>query len=85
MRKIFTYFILKRFTQLKQVNLQSVFTNTIESKSDLVVFLIETDENSIIQDLSKLLCINDIFFIEFLAGNGTRRRNRGVSRTNRWL
>ena len=49
------------------------------SKSDVVVFLIETDENSIIQDLPKL------FFIEFLAGDGARRRNRGVSRTNRWL
>ena len=35
------------------------------SKSDVVVFLIQTDENSIIQDLPKLLCINNIYFLNF--------------------
>ena len=51
-----------------------VFNNTIEkksinqvpvSKSNLVVFQIEPDENSIIQDLPKLLCINNTFLLNF--------------------
>ena len=50
-----------------------LFTNTVEKKSinqipeskSNLVFLIETDENSIIQDLPKLLCINNIFLLNF--------------------